>query len=130
MPGSRRGEVEKHLEYFTQAIEIVRKTHKVKVFIPTLRSLESFLSGKIKNVIISAQESVKKDLITASDVALIKSGTSSVEMMSYKVPTVVAYRMNPLTYLYLKNKIKVKFASLANIISDKEIIPEFIQNDG
>jgi lipid-A-disaccharide synthase len=129
MPGSRRGEVEKHLEYFTQAIEIVRKTHKVKVFIPTLRSLESFLSGKIKNVIISAQESVKKDLITASDVALIKSGTSSVEMMSYKVPTVVAYRMNPLTYLYLKNKIKVKFASLANIISDKEIIPEFIQND-
>ena len=49
--------------------------------------------------------------------------------MSYKVPTVVAYRMNPLTYLYLKNKIKVKFASLANIISDKEIIPEFIQND-
>ncbi len=129
MPGSRKGEISKHLGLFKEALDIVRQTHKIKIFIPTLRSLEYMLAGKIEGALISAQESMKKDLISASDVALIKSGTSSVEMLGYKIPTVVAYKMNPLTYLYLKNKIKVKFASLANIISDKQIIPEFIQNE-
>ncbi len=129
MPGSRKGELEKHLACFVQAVEIVKQTHNVKVFIPTLRNIEKLISEKVQNAIITSNIEVKKDLISASDVALIKSGTSSVEMISYKVPVIVGYRMNPLTYFYLRNKIKVKYASLANIISDREIIPEFIQKD-
>lgn len=129
MPGSRKGELGKHLDCFIKAIEIVRQSHNIKVFIPTLRNIEKLVTGKVDNVIISSDLEIKRDLISASDVALIKSGTSSVEMIGYKIPTIVGYRMNPLTYLYLKNKIKVKYASLANIICNREIIPEFIQKN-
>ncbi len=129
MPGSRKGELAKHFDCFVKAVEIVRQSHNIKIFIPTLGNIEKLVTGKVNNSIASSNLEIKRDLISASDVALIKSGTSSVEMIGYRVPTVVGYRMNPLTYLYLKNKIKVKYASLANIICNKEIIPEFIQKN-
>ncbi len=129
MPGSRKGEIEKHLECFIKAVDLVKQDVNAKVFIPTHRNFEKLISYKAKGVIISSNPDAKKELITASDVALVKSGTSSVEMISYNIPTVVGYRMNALTYLYLKNKIKVKYASLINIILNREVIPEFIQKN-
>lgn len=131
MPGSRLGEIKKHLRVLrTVAIEIYKRyNHKVKFFIPTIQHILPKLRLNPNVFLVSTDDTVKQELRSASDLAIVKSGTSSVEMLSYGVPTIVGYRMNFLTYWYLKKHIKVKYASIANIIADKEIIPEFIQDD-
>lgn len=130
MPGSRSGELRRHLGVFRAvADEIYKKyNHKVKFFVPTLPNLlpKLHLSSIF---IISTDEKIKRDLRSVSDLAIVKSGTSSVEMLAYGIPTIVGYKMNFLTYWYLKRQVRVKYASIANIIAEKEVIPEFIQDD-
>ena len=78
-------------------------------------------------MLIVSDKEHKKNLLIIADVALIKSGTSSVEMMLHKIPHVVGYKMSWLSYIFIKLQVKVKFATLINIIKGKEVIPEFIQ---
>jgi lipid-A-disaccharide synthase len=64
-----------------------------------------------------------------SDLALAKSGTNTIEIASSGTPMVVGYKLNYLTYLVIKACIKIKYVNIINIISNKEVIPEFIQSD-
>jgi lipid-A-disaccharide synthase len=77
----------------------------------------------------STDQNVKKQFLSVSDVALVKSGTSAIEMAFYNIPTVVAYKMNAITYMYIKRKLNVKYASLINILLDREVFKEFIQGE-
>jgi lipid-A-disaccharide synthase len=60
---------------------------------------------------------------------LAKSGTNTIEIAASGTAMVVGYKLNPLTFFLLKLMIKVKYATLINIIAGKEIIPEYIQSD-
>jgi lipid-A-disaccharide synthase len=64
-----------------------------------------------------------------SDCALAKSGTNTLEIAASGTPMIVGYKLNPITFAILMMFIKVKYASLINIIPDREIIPEYIQSD-
>ena len=63
-----------------------------------------------------------------SDIALAKSGTNTLEIAASKTPQIIGYKINVISYLIIKAIIKIKFVSLINIISGKEIIPEYIQS--
>jgi lipid-A-disaccharide synthase len=69
----------------------------------------------------------KYDAFAASSAALTKSGTSTLELAMAGVPMVVAYRVNPLTAAIAKQVVKVRYASIINLIAGREVIPEFIQ---
>lgn len=133
MPGSRKSEVKKHLKIFLNAASIVRKEiPNLSIFIPTLSNVKKYVKGIIKhhdNIVFSDNPKDKEKYLAKSVAAIAKSGTSSMEMIQYKIPTVVGYRINYLSYLYLKSKIKIKYASLINIILNREIIKEFLQDD-
>jgi lipid-A-disaccharide synthase len=58
---------------------------------------------------------------------LIKSGTSSLEMAVAGVPHVVAYRVNPITAAIVRRLVKVPHASLVNLLAEREVVPERIQ---
>ena len=73
--------------------------------------------------------SIKYDAMTACDVALAASGTVALELAMAKAPTVIAYKFSPLTYFILSKLIKKQYAHLLNIILDKPIVPEYIQDD-
>ena len=60
--------------------------------------------------------------------AVAASGSVTLELIKYKVPTLVFYETHWLTKSILKLFVKVKYASLINIVYDKEIIPEFLFN--
>ena len=61
--------------------------------------------------------------------AVAKSGTVSLEICNAKVPSIIIYKMNFINFFIVKFLVKVKFANIINIINQKEIIPELIQNE-
>ena len=95
---------------------------------------KNFISEKInntnlKNVEVISDENIKKQILNKSTFAVSKSGTVSLEICNAKVPSIIIYKMNFLNFLIVRMLVKIKFANIINIINDKEIIPELIQNE-
>ncbi len=135
LPGSRRGELKRLAEIFRQAaVEIVKK-HPDAIFVfPTVSYLraqvtELAASWPGRTVVVSSIFE-KYDAMQACNVAMAASGTVSLELALARVPHMIAYRMNALTVLILKSLhgLKQKYANLVNILLDREVIPEFIQD--
>ncbi|XVN43182.1 MAG: lipid-A-disaccharide synthase [Candidatus Rickettsia vulgarisii] len=130
--GSRKGEIIRHMPVFTKAINIVASKFPdlVVIFViadPAHRQLiESFLTQASFNYYFSTD---RLKVFAASDAALAKSGTNTLEIAASGTPMVVAYKVNILSYLLIKFLIKIKYVSLINIIAGKEILPELIQFD-
>lgn len=62
------------------------------------------------------------------DLAMVKSGTSSLEMALQGVPEVICYKTSPLNYLLARTFVKIANIGMPNIIAGKKIVPELIQN--
>lgn len=69
------------------------------------------------------------DILSVAEAALVTSGTATLEAALFDLPQVVCYRTSGVTYRLVKLVIKVRFISLANLIMDREIVRELIQND-
>ena len=81
------------------------------------------------NVDVISDEGIKSQILSKSVFAVAKSGTVSLEICNLKVPSIIIYKMNLINFFIVKFLIKVKFANIINIINQKEIIPELIQNE-
>ena len=68
-------------------------------------------------------------LLTKAKAALVTSGTATLETALFAVPQVICYKGNNLSYLIAKKLLKIKYIGLANIIMDKPIVKELIQNN-
>jgi lipid-A-disaccharide synthase len=69
------------------------------------------------------------DILTIADAALVTSGTATLETALFKVPEVVCYKTSKFSYQIAKRLVKIKFISLVNLIMDKEIVREIIQEN-
>ena len=69
------------------------------------------------------------DTLAAANVALVASGTVTLEAMLYKTPMVVAYRMHSLSYWIVRALLKVKFVSQPNLLAGQRLVPEYFQSD-
>lgn len=69
------------------------------------------------------------NLLKQAKAALVTSGTATLETALFGIPQVVCYKGNPVSYWLAKKLVKVKYISLVNLIMDKEVIRELIQND-
>lgn len=69
------------------------------------------------------------EVLSRSQMALVTSGTATLETALLKVPQVVVYKTSPLSYFIAKLLVKVKYISLVNLIADREVVKELIQND-
>ena len=69
------------------------------------------------------------EILSVAEAALVASGTATLEAALFDVPQVVCYRTSRVTYRLAKLVIKVRFISLANLIMDREIVRELVQND-
>jgi lipid-A-disaccharide synthase len=68
------------------------------------------------------------DVLNVADAALVNSGTATLEAALFNVPQIVIYRTNALTYFIASKLLKIKYISLVNLILDKEVVPELIQD--
>ncbi|NKB21957.1 MAG: lipid-A-disaccharide synthase [Alphaproteobacteria bacterium] len=132
LPGSRQGEVKRHMAPFRLAVQLLQKRFPlVRVVIPTIPGLKDEVTSTIQNwgspVLVVEGEKDKFDAMAASNVALAASGTVTLELALARVPSVVAYRMNLITGWIIKALVKIPYANLVNILLDREGVPEFIQ---
>ena len=132
-PGSRIGEVSKIYPEFITAINILHKKYpNIALTIPLTpktKDLVQEMSQKLtcKYILIDREE--KESALLSSNCALAKSGTNNLELSLYKIPTVIAYKVNKISYFLAKFMIKIKFVNLINIILNKGVIAEMIQED-
>ena len=95
---------------------------------------KNFIKDEIKkrnfnNVEVISDEKIKSQILSNSIFAVSKSGTVSLEICNAKIPSIIIYKMNFLNFFIIKLLVKIKFANIINIINQKEIIPELIQNE-
>ena len=82
-----------------------------------------------ENVDVISDENTKSQILFNSKFAVAKSGTVSLEICNFKIPSIIIYKMNYLNFMIIKFLVKTKYANIINIINQKEIIPELIQKE-
>ena len=127
IPGSRMSEVKKLLPVFHKTINKLGNNYRF--VIPTVEITDEYIRKNIQNWVI------KPDLVSADEryqlyantyIAVAASGTVSAELAIMHVPTIVVYKMNPLTMLLAHFLVHVKWVSLVNILMNKTVFPELL----
>jgi len=133
MPGSRGGEVGRLGALFLDAAQRLRAMRPGVRFImpcasPERRTqLEELLANRDLPLTLLDGQSHKA--LAACDAVLIASGTATLEALLYKRPMVVAYRLAPLTFWILKRMVKSPYISLPNLLAQRLLVPELLQDD-
>ncbi len=127
LPGSRRQEVKTMLPIM---IEMAKDYPQYKFIIAGVNTLpDNFYRQIIKNEPIDIVYGQTYNLLKISYAALVTSGTATLETALLNVPQVVCYKGNAISYYIARKFVKVKYISLVNLIMDKQVITELIQND-
>lgn len=134
MPGSRAKEVRRLLPIFCNALQSITAEHpSLVVVIPALGSTAVIVRDILQSwdiqVIISSDTSEKPDLLSASDIAITKSGTSTLELALAGIPMVVGYKVSAVTAFFARRLLMVKNVSLVNLLLKQELVPEFLQEN-
>jgi lipid-A-disaccharide synthase len=133
MAGSRVGEVKRILPEIIGAINILAKKYpNLVVLMPVIKKTKQLVesySSKIKTKVIIIDEDQKYQAFKASNLAIAKSGTNNLEIYIAGLPMITIYKINPITHFFIARLIKVKFANIINIILNRELIPELIQDN-
>ncbi|MCH2230682.1 MAG: lipid-A-disaccharide synthase [Crocinitomicaceae bacterium] len=125
LPGSRKQEVSVKLPIMVEALKGFKDYQIVVAGAPTLSA--DFYASIDSSITIVFNETYK--LLANSDVAVVTSGTATLETALFKVPEVVCYKGSEISYRIAKRLIKVKYISLVNLIMDREVVKELIQKE-
>lgn len=134
MPGSRRTEIARLLPIFGEALRLLSaRVPGLRPVVPLAGPVEEAVrtaaAGWSPGPILLRGVEEKHDAFAAAEAGLIKSGTSSLEVALAGVPMVVGYRVNPVTAAIARRLIKVRYASIVNLLADAPVIPELLQGD-
>jgi lipid-A-disaccharide synthase len=131
MPGSRPTEVSRLLPVLEATLRLL--PDPVVPVVPLAGPVEEVVRAKtaswpVRPILVADTEG-KYDAFAASAAAMTKSGTSTLELAMAGVPMLVTYRVNPVTHQIAKRTVKVKYASIINLLLDRPVIPELLQYD-
>jgi len=127
LPGSRKQEISKML---SGMLSVVNDFPDYQFVIAGAPSQEySFYQQFLGSSNVKFISNRTYDLLSIAHAALVTSGTATLETALFKVPEVVCYKGNWISYQIAKRIITLKYISLVNLILDKEIVKELIQSD-
>ncbi|MBL0154319.1 MAG: lipid-A-disaccharide synthase [Chitinophagaceae bacterium] len=128
LPGSRKQEILKKLPVMLEVSKSFPDYQFIVARAPGLES--SFYESILKEYPdVMAVTGKTYDLLRQSEAALVTSGTATLETALFGVPEVVCYKGNYISYQIGKRVIKVKYISLVNLIMDRPVVTELIQNE-
>jgi lipid-A-disaccharide synthase len=127
LPGSRKQEVERMLYYMVSILPPFMDHQFVVAAVPNLpkQYYEMFRRNGLVNIVYDQTY----DLLANAKAALVTSGTATLETALFEVPQVVCYKGSFVTYLIVRAMIKVKYISLVNLILDRPLVKELIQDE-
>ena len=140
LPGSRAGEIERHLPTMLAAAALIQQAIPQCQFLLPLASTApaDLVKGMVKRwlgeaaaargplAIISGQS---YQALAAAHLAVVASGTATVEAALAGTPTVIVYRVSPLTFRVARSLVRVDHVGMANLLAGERIFPEIIQDD-
>lgn len=127
LPGSRNQEIKTKLPIMLAAAKSFNNFQVIIAGAPNKD--KAFYYELTGNEAIKVIENDTYNLLNSSDLAMVTSGTATLETALFKVPQVVCYKANPVSYQIAKRLVKVKFISLVNLIMNKQVVTELIQNE-
>ncbi len=133
LPGSRIGELNSLFKYFEIAYkQLLISNNKYSIFIPTLPHLKKEILLRVKkwkiSTIVTTNKKKIESFYSKTDIALVCSGTASLEIAKREIPQLIIYKLNFLTEFIASFFVKVRFASIINIFEKKMIIPELVNS--
>lgn len=129
LPGSRTQEIKTSLPVMLKPVKQFPDYQFVVAGAPgqTKASYQSVFEKE--NIAVPIIENKTYELLEHATCAFVTSGTATLETALYGVPEIVCYKGNPISYQIAKRVINVKYISLVNLICEREIVPELIQNE-
>jgi lipid-A-disaccharide synthase len=135
LPGSRKREVDTLLDVFIQSC-LMLKTDipRLKVLIPVVNrqrkeQVDEYIALNKPELDIQIVIGHAREVMIASDAVLLASGTATLEAMLCKKNMVTAYKLSGLTYQMMRWLYNAKYFALPNVLADKKMIPELLQDD-
>jgi lipid-A-disaccharide synthase len=134
-PGSRNSETKVLLPILIDFIKLMNaKSSEYSFVFHAIQSNKNFIINKVKNyninnIDIISDENIKLQILSKSIFAVSKSGTISLQICNANIPSIIIYKLNFINFMIFKFLVNVKFANIINIINNKEVIPELLQNE-
>lgn len=135
-PGSRRREIERHFPVFLQVVQAAQKTHpewrfETSASSPALAELMQRMTRRagIDPKLINIRPGSYHDLMDRAEAALVTSGTATLEAALHELPFALVYKVAWGTYLLGRMLLTIKYIGMVNILEDKPVTKELIQQD-
>jgi len=129
LPGSRRGEIDRHMPYLLDAVDRIRAAApRSPEFILGLPEGLN-LTERFRVPSIQVKEGETWDVLACADLALAASGTVTIEASLLGTPMIAFYRVNRLSWLMGKLLVRVPFYSMVNLVAGRGVVPELIQSN-
>jgi lipid-A-disaccharide synthase len=136
-PGSRTGEVRRMMPVFAETLaRVAARRPGLRVAVPVAETVEAEVRAAVAGweqaavlVLPEEGEAAKRAAFAAADLALVTSGTVTLEMAAAGTPMVSAYRTSWLTAAIVRRLARVDTANLVNLVGGADVVPEFLQED-
>jgi len=129
LPGSRVGELKRHLPPMLEAVRIIQREAPAAKFCMVLPGEElNRLASDASALRVGMQVGGLAEALRTATVAIASTGTVTLECAWFGVPTVALYKTSGLTYIIGRQLVTVNFLAMPNLLADEEVFPEFIQN--
>ena len=134
-PGSRNSETNVLLPILLDFIKLMNKKHNEYFFYIHATEenkrliLEHVKKYNFDNTDIVSDENIKSEILSKSIFAVSKSGTVSLQICNFNVPSIIIYKLSFINFMIFKMLVNVKFANIINIINNREVIPELLQKE-
>jgi lipid-A-disaccharide synthase len=132
LPGSRAGEIAHHMPPLVQSCHLIGRDHPAAQFILALApgmsksQITPYLPPEAR---IRVVEDATYDALGAADVAIVSSGTATVEAALMDTPMIVVYRLAPVTAAIARWFVRTPMFAMVNLIAGKRVVPELVQKD-
>ena len=134
-PGSRNSETFVLLPILLDFVKLMNHKHEEYFFyIHATEENKNLILDHIKNfnfdnIDVVSEENIKSKILSKSIFAVSKSGTVSLQICNYNVPSIIIYKLSFINFMIFKMLVNVKFANIINIINNREVIPELLQKE-
>jgi lipid-A-disaccharide synthase len=131
LPGSRTSELAHHLPVLREACARIhaRKPAQFVVAAANAQDMETLKSGWPSGITVRVVEGETYNALASADVAIVSSGTATVEAALLNAPMVVVYRVSPVTAMLAKPLVRTPYFAMVNLIAEKQVVPELVQDD-
>jgi lipid-A-disaccharide synthase len=132
LPGSRHGEVSRHLPVMREAARRLREQRDIQflcVCASTIDAAELAAGLALPSLQIPLVRDERYEAIHAADLVWTASGTATLETALLGRPMIIIYRLSWLTYMIARLLVRVDHIGMANLIAGERVVPELIQND-